>query len=56
MVYVGGLFTQFSRDSSGTYVVDQGGLNLMPAVQMAIDRINNKADGIYDNLLPNIKV
>ena len=53
---MGGLFAQFSRDSSGTYVVDQGGLNLMPAVQMAIDRINNKADGIYDNLLPNIKV
>ena len=53
---IGGLFAQFSLDISGTYVVDQGGVELLPAVQLAINRINNKSDGIYDELLPRTKV
>ena len=53
---LGGLFTQFSQDSGGHFVVDQGALRAVPAVQMAIDRINNKSDGIYDELLTNTKV
>ena len=53
---MGGLFSQFARTADGDYVVDTGGLRLMPAVKMAIDRVNNKSDRIYDNLLPNIRV
>ena len=56
ILFVGGLFTQFSLDSDGDFVVDQGGVRSVPAVQMAIDRINDKNDGIYDKLLPNTKV
>lgn len=56
MLLIGGLFAQFSLDSSGTYVVDQAGLQMLPAVQLAINRINNKSDGIYDDLLPRTKV
>ena len=52
---MGGLFSKFTRDSNGTAVVDSG-FRLMPAVQMAIDRVNNKSDGIYDRLLPNVQV
>ena len=53
---MGGLFAQFSRDSRGEYHVDQGGLRLLPAVQMAINRVNNKTDAIFDELLPRTKV
>ena len=56
MLFLGGLFTQFSLDSDGHSVVDQRGVRSVPAVQMAINRINDKNDGIYDNLLPNTKV
>ena len=55
-LFLGGLFTQFSQDSDGNFVVDQGAVRSVPAVQMAIDRINNKSDGIYDKLLPNTQV
>ena len=55
-LYLGGLFTQFSLDSHGKLVVDQGAVRSVPAVQMAIDRINNKSDGVYDGLLPNTQV
>ena len=53
---MGGLFAQFSRDSRGQHAVDPTGLRLLPAVQMAINRINDKHDGIYDELLPRTKV
>ena len=53
---LGGLFTQFSLNSDGKLVVDQGGVRSVPAVQLAIDRINDKSDGIYDTLLPNTQV
>ena len=53
---LGGLFTQFSQNSDGRFVLDQGGVRSVPAVQMAIDRINNKSDGLYDKLLPNTQV
>ena len=56
VLYLGGLFTQFSLDSDGKFVVDQGGVRSVPAVQMAIDRINNKSDDVYDKLLPNTQV
>ena len=56
VLLLGGLFAQFNADSSGAYVVDQGGGRLLPGVQMAIDRVNNKTDGFFDNLLPNTLV
>ena len=53
---MGGVFAQFSQDSNGAYVVNQAGVREMAGVQMAINRINNKTDGIYDELLPHTKV
>ena len=53
---LGGLFAQFSADSSGAYVINQASGRLLPAVQMAIDRVNNKTDGFFDELLPNTLV
>ena len=53
---MGGLFPQFRLDSAGNYVVSSGGNRRVHAVQMAIDRVNNKKDGMYDDLLPNTQV
>ena len=53
---MGGLFPQFRRNSTGNYVVEEAGVRWMAAVQLAIDRVNNKSDGLYDNLLPNAQV
>ena len=53
---MGGLFPQFRLDSENKFVVDDDGVRLMAAVQMAINRVNNKSDGMYDNLLPNTQV
>ena len=47
---MGGLFPQFFVDGSG---IDELGVRQMAGVQLAIDRLNNKSDGVYDNLLPN---
>ena len=54
--FVGGLFTQYRQDSDDKYVVHQDAVRTIPAVQLAIDRINDKSDGVYDNLLPNTQV
>ena len=51
IVSVGGLFPQFIDGD-----VDQAGAREMAAVQLAIDRVNDKYDGSYDNLLPNTQV
>ena len=53
---MGGLFPQFRLDSTGNYVVEEAGVRSMAAVQLAIDRVNNKSDGLYGNLLPNTQV
>ena len=53
---MGGLFPQFRLDSTGNYVVEEAGVRSMAAVQLAIDRVNDKSDGLYDNLLPNTQV
>ena len=53
---MGGLFPQFRLDSENKFVVDDDGVRIMTAVQMAINRVNNKSDGMYDNLLPNTQV
>ena len=56
VILVGGLFPQFVLNSNGEYAVDQAGARELAAVQMAINRVNNKHDGMYDELLPNTKV
>ena len=53
---MGGLFRQFRFDSENDFVVSEAGVRRMAAVQLAIDRVNNKSDGIYDTLLPNTQV
>ena len=56
VVLVGGIFPQFRLDSNKKFVVDESGVRRMAAVQMAINRINNKTDGEFDDLLPNTQV
>ena len=56
VVFVGGLFPQFALDSKSQFVIDQAGVRQMAAVQMAINRVNDKYDGIHDKLLPRTKV
>jgi len=56
VLLIGGLNAQFSLDSSGKYEVDEVAQRLLPAVQMAINRINDKSDGFYDELLPRTRV
>ena len=55
VLFVGGIFPQFRLDSKGNYVMDAG-VRRMAAAQMAINRVNNKTDGVYDNLLPDTQV
>ena len=49
---VGGLFWQFGLNGA----VYQTGAREMAAVQLAIDRVNDKYDDNFDNLLPKTKV
>ena len=53
---MGGLFSQFERDNSNNYVVDNAGILDVAAVQMAINQVNNKSDGVHDELLLNTQV
>ena len=50
---MGGLFPQFMRDGSE---INELGVRQMAAVQLAFDRVNNKNDPMYGNLLPNKQV
>ena len=45
---MGGVFAQFSLDSNDAFVVDQAGVREMAATQLAINKVNNKYDGVYD--------
>ena len=54
-LFVGGLFQQFRLNSEGEYIISRG-TRTMAAVLMAINKVNNKSDGVYDNLLPNTQV
>ena len=56
MLLVGGFFPQFRPENNGEYGINHLGLSVLSAVQMAINRINNKSDDIFDELLPRIKV
>ena len=56
VLYVGGLFPQFRRDSENKFVIDEAGVRRMTAAQLAIDKVNDKSDGVYDDLLPHTQV
>ena len=43
-------------DPSQETTVVEGGVRAMAAVQMAINKINDKHDGVLDKLLPETKV
>ena len=53
---VGGLFSKFQLDNNDDYVVDNAGVSWMAAVQMAINKVNDKSDDVYHDLLPNTQV
>ena len=53
IVYVGGFFSLFRLADAR---IHQSGVREMAAVKMAINRINDKYDGILDRLLPGTKV
>ena len=57
VLFVGGLFEQFVfAGSAGESSLDQSAVRSMVAVQLAMNRINNKQDEIFDKLLPQTKV
>ena len=49
----GGLFETFDSNNDGSITVLQSGVQRKAAFLMAINEINNKTDGIADDLLPN---
>ena len=53
---VGGLFPQFRLGGAQKYVIDEVGVRVMAGALLAINRVNNKTDKVYDNLLPNVQV
>ena len=54
---IGGLFDTFAvENSSLAYVRQDAGSQYLAAFVMAVDEINNKADGIHDDLLPKTKI
>ncbi len=50
---IGGLFGEYDV-SSGQINIRESGAQYKAAFLMAIDEINNKHDGIADDLLPNV--
>ena len=50
---MGVLFLQFMFDGCA---INELGVRQMAAVQLAYDRVNNKSDRVYGNLLPNKQV
>ena len=55
VVRLGGLFPRF-RTAASDYSKDLSGIRRYVAFVQAIQEINNKTDGIADNLLPNTRI
>lgn len=53
---MGGLFRQFKKDQEGHYSFSGSGIRRMAAVALAINKVNNKSDKIFDKLLKNTQV
>ena len=54
-VNIGGLFPMF-KTSAASYAKDASGIDRLSAFKLAIDEINDKTDGVADNLLPNTQL
>ena len=44
------------KNSEGDAVRSMSGVRRMAAVQLALNSVNNKSDGVFDNLLPHAEV
>ena len=53
---MGGLFRQFEMNDEGVDKISESGIRRMAAVKLAISRLNNKNDGIFDDLLRDTEV
>jgi 7 transmembrane sweet-taste receptor of 3 GCPR/Receptor family ligand binding region len=53
---LGGLFDTYVKDASSNLVRKDAGRQYLAAFVMAVDEINNKNDGIQDELLPYTKI
>jgi hypothetical protein len=53
---LGGLFDTYVKDASSNLVRKDAGRQYLAAFVMAVDEINNKNDGIQDELLPFTKI
>ena len=53
---LGGLFDTYFKNADSTVIRLDAGSQYLAAFVMAIDEINNKSDGVHDNLLPFTKI
>ena len=54
-VWIGALFPQFHTAASG-YTIDSSGIIRFASFLLALNEINNKTDGVADDLLPNTQL
>ena len=55
VVNIGGLFPRF-RTATSSYSLDSSGVRRYAAFVQAIREINNKSDGVVDDLLPHTQL
>ena len=55
-VRLAGVFKFLTKDDQGNVVKDHNSNQMLAAFIMAINELNNKNDGIYDDLLPNTNI
>eukprot|EP00736_Rhodelphis_marinus_P008687 Rmarinus@m.23256 len=55
-LYIGGLFSLTAYDTEGLRVPNEHGVANMAGFLMAVDEINNKTDGVLDNVLPQTQI
>ena len=55
VILVGALLSQF-RAKDNKWVMDESGVRGTASALLAINKVNNKTDKVYDTLLPKTKV
>jgi hypothetical protein len=50
------MFNYLDKDANGKVIKHRQGNQILQAYVMAIKELNNKTDGVYDNLLPNTQI
>ena len=55
-VRLAGMFNFLTKDDAGNVIKHKQGNQILAAYVMAINELNNKNDGIYDDLLPNTQI